>query len=105
MKDSAVITNVTVISEECEVNIKNVSALKVDTKVGTLMLNVDQINQIVIMSGYKFSEDIEKAIDLLLLDSYEIDKDDHSGNYQILDQLRALYNVKNFLKILEKGKD
>lgn len=52
------------------------------------------------MLEYHYSEDIDKMMDHLILDSFEND-DDAKGT---LDKIRAMFCIRDFLRSIEKGK-
>lgn len=52
------------------------------------------------MSEYHYSEDIDKMMDHLILDSFENDGDAKGT----LDKIRAMFCIRDFLRSIEKGK-
>ena len=58
------------------------------------------MHDITSMPEYHYSEDIDKMMDHLILDSFEND-DDAKGT---LDKIRAMFCIRDFLRSIEKGK-
>ena len=55
------------------------------------------------MSEYRYSEDTDKMIDKVILDSFELPTDNDT-TMRILDEIRSLYVIRDFLRSIEKGK-
>lgn len=78
-----------------EFKFSNVSALVV----GNLTMTPNMITDIRTMREYKFSEDITDLMNKTLLESYDMEEGTTSDD--ILDRLRCLMNIRDFLKCIE----
>lgn len=90
------IKEITIKSGDKEIKLENVSLLTI----GNFIITPRIMYDITSMPEYHYSEDIDKMMDHLILDSFEND-DDAKGT---LDKIRAMFCIRDFLRIIEKGK-
>lgn len=90
------IKEITIKSGDQEIKLEDVSSLTIDNFIITPRIMYD----ITSMSEYNYSEDIDKMMDNLILDSFENDDD----TKDTLDKIRAMFCIRDFLRSIEKGK-
>lgn len=90
------IKEITIKSGDKEIKLENVSLLTI----GNFIITPRIMHDITSMPEYHYSEDIDKMMDHLILDSFEND-DDAKGT---LDKIRAMFCIRDFLRSIEKGK-
>mgnify|MGYP000540235091 FL=1 len=92
MKDS--IEEIVVKSGDKEIKINDVSALKI-----SFTMTPEMIEELKIVSQYKYSCDINNMMDHLILNSFENDDDAKDT----LNKIRAMFCIRDFLRYIEKG--
>ena len=92
MKDS--IEEIVVKSGDKEIKINDVSALKI----GSFTMTPEMIEELKIVSQYKYSCDINNMMDHLILNSFENDDDAKDT----LNKIRAMFCIRDFLRSIEK---
>lgn len=95
--DDKTIKEITIKSGDQEIKLKNVSSLTIGNFIITPRIMCD----ITSISEYRYSEDTDKMIDHLILGSFENDDDAKDT----LNKIRAMFCIRDFLRIIEKGKD
>lgn len=93
------IKEITIKSGDQEIKLENVSSLTIGDFIITPRIMCD----ITSMSEYRYSEDTDKMIDKVILDSFELPTDNDT-TMRILDEIRSLYVIRDFLRSIEKGK-
>lgn len=93
------IKEITIKSGDQEIKLENVSSLTI----GNFIITPRIMYDITSMSEYRYSEDTDKMIDKLILDSFELPTDNDT-TMRILDEIRSLYVIRDFLRSIEKGK-
>lgn len=93
------IKEITIKSGDQEIKLENVSSLTI----GNFIITPRIMYDITSMSEYRFSEDTDKMIDKVILDSFELPTDNDT-TMRILDEIRSLYVIRDFLRSIEKGK-
>lgn len=94
--DDKTIKEITIKSGDQEIKLENVSSLTI----GNFIITPRIMYDITCMLEYHYSEDIDKMMDHLILDSFENDGDAKGT----LDKIRAMFCIRDFLRIIEKGK-
>lgn len=93
------IKEITIKSGDQEIKLENVSLLTI----GNFIITPRIMYDITSMSEYHYSEDTDKMIDKVILDSFELPTDNDT-TMRILDEIRSLYVIRDFLRSIEKGK-
>ena len=93
------IKEITIKSGDQEIKLENVSSLTI----GNFIITPRIMYDITSMSEYRYSEDTDKMIDKVILDSFELPTDNDT-TMRILDEIRSLYVIRDFLRSIEKGK-
>ncbi len=93
------IKEITIKSGNQEIKLENVSSLTI----GNFIITPRIMHDITSMSEYRYSEDTDKMIDKVILDSFELPTDNDT-TMRILDEIRSLYVIRDFLRSIEKGK-
>lgn len=94
-----IIKEITIKSGDQEIKLENVSSLTI----GNFIITPKIMYDITSMSEYNYSEDTDKMIDKVILDSFELPTDNDT-TMRILDEIRSLYIIRDFLRSIEKGK-
>ena len=89
------IKEITIKSGDQEIKLENVSSLII----GNFIITPRIMYDITSMSEYHYSEDTDKMMDNLILDSLENDGDAKGA----LDKIRAMFCIRDFLRYIEKG--
>ena len=89
------IKEITIKSGDQEIKLENVSSLII----GNFIITPRIMYDITSMSEYHYSEDTDKMMDHLMLDSLENDGDAKGA----LDKIRAMFCIRDFLRYIEKG--
>lgn len=97
--DDKTIKEITIKSGDQEIKLENVSSLTI----GNFIITPRIMYDITSMSEYRYSEDTDKMIDKVILDSFELPTDNDT-TMRILDEIRSLYVIRDFLRSIEKGK-
>nr|DAV40928.1 MAG TPA: hypothetical protein [Caudoviricetes sp.] len=93
------IKEITIKSGDQEIKLEDVSSLTI----GNFIITPKIMYDITSMSEYNYSEDTDKMIDKVILDSFELPTDNDT-TMRILDEIRSLYIIRDFLRSIEKGK-
>ena len=93
------IKEITIKSGDQEIKLEKVSSLTICNFIITPRIMYD----ITSMSEYRYSEYTDKMIDKVILDSFELPTDNDT-TMRILDEIRSLYVIRDFLRSIEKGK-
>lgn len=93
------IKEITIKSGDQEIKLENVSSLTI----GNFIITPRIMYDITSMSEYRYSEDTDKMIDKVILDSFQLSSDNDT-TMRILDEIRSLYVIRDFLRSIEKGK-
>lgn len=93
------IKEITIKSGDQEIKLENVSSLTI----GNFIITPRIMYDITSMSEYRYSEDTDKMIDKVILDSFELPTDNDT-TMRILDEIQSLYVIRDFLRSIEKGK-
>lgn len=93
------IKEITIKSGDQEIKLENVLSLTI----GNFIITPRIMYDITSMSEYNYSEDTDKMIDKVILDSFELPTDNDT-TMRILDEIRSLYIIRDFLRSIEKGK-
>lgn len=93
------IKEITIKSGDQEIKLEDVSSLTI----GNFIITPKIMYDITSMSEYNYSEDTDKMIDKVILDSFELPTDNDT-TMRILDEIRSLYVIRDFLRSIEKGK-
>lgn len=94
-----IIKEITIKSGDQEIKLENVLSLTI----GNFIITPKIMYDITSMSEYNYSEDTDKMIDKVILDSFELPTDNDT-TMRILDEIRSLYIIRDFLRSIEKGK-
>lgn len=94
MKDS--IEEIVVKSGDKEIKINDVSALKI----GSFTMTPEMIEELKIVSQYKYSCDINNMMDHLILNSFENDDDAKDT----LNKIRAMFCIRDFFEVYRERK-
>ncbi len=94
-----IIKEITIKSGDQEIKLENVLSLTI----GNFIITPRIMYDITSMSEYRYSEDTDKMIDKVILDSFELPTDNDT-TMRILDEIRSLYVIRDFLRSIEKGK-
>ena len=98
-RNDNIIKEITIKSGDQEIKLENVLSLTIGNFIITPKIMYDITN----MSEYNYSEDTDKMIDKVILDSFELPTDNDT-TMRILDEIRSLYIIRDFLRSIEKGK-